>query len=474
MAKLVFKTQPRPYQVPVLKRRIKHKGGGLYVPMRWGKSWLGINWAAAMFLKYGADRCLIVCPNDVIDVWLDEIMMHCPVPWVIVHEEGLFHPEDPYPPTPGHLEFHVVNFEGVFAREYDDPDNNRAWTAVTNKVLLNWRAKTMIVDEAHHIGNPSAMQSVKTYQLARQSRFRLFMTGTPFHRKPFYVFGQFRFYDDSVFGTNFGAFKRHIAVFGGFGGYEIKRYQNLKWLRNKVKPHVDIVKYVPPTPPTRRKILFRLDKSRRIYDEMRKESIVEVGDHEITAPIVLTRHMRLLQIAGGWLKTEDGKYVRVGNEKKLAFQKRVAEFIEQDITRFVVGARFIPELRDIWDVVTDAGLNPVLVHGGVSREERTRRRKRFAKDPLSVFITQFRPSREGIDLSATDTMVFYSLPDSYLTYDQFSRRIEKYGEERSLLYEHLIAKGTQDELAFEALQFKKDVATYIMERPKLVERLSQS
>ena len=469
MTKLVFKTQPRPYQVPVLKRRIKQKGGGLYVPMRWGKSWLGINWAAAMHLKYGAQRCLIVCPNDVIDVWLDEIVKHCPVDRLVVSAT----PASPLAQEDT-LAFYVVNFEAVFAREYDDPDNPRAWTVVTNKMLLDWRADMMIVDEAHHIGNPSAMQSVKTYQLARQSRFRLFMTGTPFHRKPFYVFGQFRFYDDSVFGTNFGAFKRHIAVFGGFGGYEIKRYQNLKWLRNKVKPHVDIVKYVPPTPPTRRKILFSLDKSRAIYNEMWKESIVEVGDHEITAPIVLTRHMRLLQIAGGWLRTEDGKYVRVGNEKRLAFQKRVAEFIEQDITRFVVGARFIPELRDIWDVVTAAGLHPVLVHGGVSREERTKRRKRFSQDPESVFITQFRTSREGIDLSATDTMVFYSLPDSYLTYDQFSKRIEKYGEERSLLYEHLIAKVTQDELAFEAMQFKKDVATYLMERPRLVERLSQS
>lgn len=424
-----------------------------------------------MHLKHGASRVLILCPNDVIDVWYEEIEKHCPVDWVIVDDDGLFTLDDPVPE--GYLAFHVRNFEAVYAREYDDPDNPRAWTVVTDRHLLAWGPDTMIVDEAHHLGNPSAVTSKKAYQIARQTRFRLFMTGTPFHRKPFYVFGQFRFYDDSVFGTNFGQFKRQIAVFGGFGGYEVKRYQNLRWLAKKVKPHVSIVKYVPPTPPTLRRIHFRLDgKTRSVYEEMRKESFVTIGDHEITAPIVLTRHLRLRQIAGGWLRTEEGKYVRVGREKREAFAKRVAEYVEQDITRFVVGARFIPELRDIYDVVKAAGLHPYLLHGGVPREERTRRRRLFADDPKGVIIAQFRAAREGIDLSAADLMVFYSLPEGYLTYDQFSKRIEKYGEKRSLLYEFLIAKNTEDEVAFEAMEFNKSVAEYIMSRPRLVERLS--
>lgn len=468
--KLEFKTPPRPYQVPILKARISHGGGGLYVPMRWGKSWLAINWAAAMHLKHGVRRVLIVCPNDVVDVWYEQIQLHCPVDAVFVNDDpGLITVDDP---SPSCLSFHIRNYEAVYARDYDDESNARAWSAVTDKRLLKWNPEVMIVDEAHHIGNPTAITSKKLYQVARQTRFRLFLTGTPFHRKPFYVFGQFRFYDDSVFGTNFGQFKRHIAVFGGYGGFEIKRYQNLRWLKQKIKPHVSIAKKVPTTPPTIRRIRFSLDESRGVYDEMHKESIVDVRGHEITAPIVLTRHLRLRQIAGGWLRTEDGKYVRVGSEKKRALQKRVAEFVEQEITRFVVGARFIPELRDIYDVVKAAGLNPYLLHGGVPREERTARRRRFTDDPRGVIIAQFRAAREGIDLSAADAMIFYSLPEGFLTYDQFKARIEKYHEKRSLLYEFLLANNTQDEVAFEALSFQRNVAEHIIKNPRLVERLS--
>lgn len=69
-------------------------------------------------------------------------------------------------------------------------------------------------------------------------------------------------------------------------------------------------------------------------------------------------------------------------------------------------------------------------------------------------------------------MVYYSLPEDYLTYDQFSRRIEKYNEKRTLLYEHLIGKNTVEEIAYEAISRQEDVARYIMKNPTLVEQLT--
>lgn len=468
MAKLVFKTKPRPYQIPALRKLLKHGGGGLYVPMRWGKSWLAINASAGFYLQDGSRRVLIVCPNDVKDVWEEEISLHCPVDWTIIHD--LTAPD--FPPSTG-LEFHIRNFESVYGRVYDDPDNPRAWSVTTDQVLLDWKPETVVVDEVHHIGNPTAVQSKKVVQVGKLARHRIFLTGTPFHRKPFYVFGQFKFYDESILGGNFGAYKRHVAVFGGYGGYEVLRYRNLRWLRNQIKPHVHIAKYVPPTPPTNRRITFSLTQSAAIYKEMEKESIVNVHGQDITAPIVLTRHLRLQQIAGGWLKDEGGRYHRVGSEKREAFARRVEEYRDQDITKFVVGARFIPELKDIWETVKAFGYRPVLIHGGVAREERTKRRKFFTENDNTVFVTQFRPSREGIDLSSASVMVFYSLPVDFLTYDQFKRRIEKYGEERSLLYEHLIAKGTRDEVSFKALSLGRDVAEYLMTDPRYVEQITK-
>jgi len=462
---LVFKTEPRPYQIPALKKVIRHKGGGLYVPMRWGKSWVAINWAAALHLKYSVEKVLIICPNDVKDVWLEEIEKHCPVEYRITTADDYA--------VQGILTFVIRNYESVWARQRDD-ELGRGWTAISDPDLTSrYRAQAVILDEAHHVGKPTTLTSKKVCQVARLAYFRLFLTGTPFHRKPFYVFGQFKYYDPSIFGEQFGAFKRHVAVFGGYNNYEVKRYQNLKWLRKKIKPHVFIQEYVPTTPPVYRSYKFALTgMGLGHYRAMERESITTVGDHEITAPIALTRYLRLAQIAGGWLKTEEGKYVRVGSDKRDLLARRVFEYEEQGILKVVVGCRFLPEIVDAARVFREAGYEVYLVHGGVARQDRVVRRKAFTAADKAVFITQFRPSREGIDLSTADLMVFYSLPEDYLTYDQFSRRIEKYDEKRTLLYEHLIGRGTVEELAYKALSRQEDIARYIMKDPKLVEALT--
>jgi superfamily II DNA or RNA helicase len=476
MAKLVFKTTPRPYQVPALKKVVKHGGGGLYVPMRWGKSWVAINWAAALHLKNHVNRLLIVCPNDVKEVWEDEFEKHCPVPYRLIDRPTRDRMGELRGKKFNGLEVHIRNFEAIWAREQDNmlfDDATRGWSAISDQNLLAWKPQLMIVDEAHHIGNPTTLTSKKVCQAARLTQHRLFLTGTPWHRKPYYIFGQFKFYDPSVFGEHFGHFKKHITIFGGFGGYEVKRYRNLRWTRDKIKPHVFYQKYVPTTPPVIKHYKFGLsNKTLYRYHQMEKESILELGEHEITAEIALTRYLRLAQITGGWIKTPEGKYIRVGKDKKQALIRRVYEYNEQEVNKIVVGCRFIPELLDVRDAFRDAGYDTFLVHGGVAKPDRVARRKAFAAAEKAAFITQFRPSREGIDLSSADTMVYYSLPEDFLTYDQFKRRIEKYDEKRTLLYEHLIGRGTVEELAYKALARQQDVVTYMMENPDLVEQLT--
>ena len=63
-------------------------------------------------------------------------------------------------------------------------------------------------------------------------------------------------------------------------------------------------------------------------------------------------------------------------------------------------------------------------------------------------------------------------PACFLTFDQFRARLEKYQDERTLLYEYLVAKGTRDAVSFEAMMFQKDVVDLIQDDPDLVERIT--
>lgn len=440
--------------------------------MRWGKTKVAIDFANCLYMKEGICRVLVVCPLSVCGVWESEIAKHtdtAQVPFCIVTRddilEGWVSPD-----IPSGISWHIVNYERTYARANL---GGRSWAAVPDKALERFSAELVIADESHRIGNPSTVASRHVCRLGRQAKHRLIMTGTMFHRKPFYVFGQAKFYDPAIFGGAFTPFKNRIAIFGGPSGYEVLRYVNLKWMMRRMRRFVYIEKYVPSRPPSVTPLYFHLTgKGLSAYAEMERESVLEVGGETVISPIVLSRHLRCQQIAGGWVKTDSG-YKRVGRDKLTMATERFNDYRDNDISKVVVGCRFLPELADAARAAKASGYATLIFHGGLSQEGRERRIAAFQRTGQPcAFIAQVATGSMGIDLSSADTMLFYSLSESYLTHAQFSARIEKYKETRVLQYDYLIARGTRDEVTYTALQQKKDVAELLATDPELVERIT--
>jgi hypothetical protein len=413
-------------------------------------------------------------------VWENQIAEHCPVScssrlygeeYERIHARG-------YPIAifdgKAHLRFLIVNFQNVYSRE-KDTRHPREWLTAPNQALLDWDADLVIVDESHHIGNPTAVQSRETCRLGRKARFRVFMTGSMFHRNLFYVFGQVKFYDDgAALGSSFTHYKKRIAVMGGYGGYEVLRYRNLRWMTRQLKPFVYMEKYVPPRPPVTNLLTFDLTgRNLEYYSAMHRKGAVTDGDKLSTAPLVLTKHLRLQQICGGFLRWED-TVAQIGSDKLDMCRDRLSEYMEQGIEKAVIGCRFLPELAAVARIARDLDFLPILFHGSVPKgDERTRRIALFqeTKRP-ALFVSQISAGKESIDLSAASVMMFYSLSESYVDHDQFTRRIEKYKDTRTLMYDYLIANGTRDEVTYAALQMKKNVADFIVSNPERVEEIA--
>ncbi len=469
-----FKTPPWPHQVKafkfVLKEMFATGSAGLQVPMRWGKTKLAVDCAGALHLKHGISRVLAVTTTSGLGVWEKEIPKHCPFPVRVISYDGSIVREDPH----YRITFYVIHHAILYGRDFDWGEDPHEWAPGPNKNIEDFDPEFIIMDESHRIGDPSSMQCKMAYKYGRRARFRLTMTGTMFHRAPLMVFGQFKFMDDSVFGTHVTPFRRLYIRFGGYGNYEIVGYRNLKDMSKKVKRKVFIQEYVAHTKPIISTTPVEMRECTEVYDRMEKDSVVVVDRHTITAPIILTKHLRCSQIAGGWLKTEDGTYIPVGEEKKRVLTDKLKLMREEGIDKVVIGCMFIPEIRDIAKAAQDAGYAFVAMHGGVPRgTPREQRVATFneATEP-TVFVAQIQSAAEAIDLSSAQDLIYYSLPQSYLLYDQFGSRIEKYKEVRTLRYDHLIMKGSRDVVTWFAMQLKQDVATFLVQRPELVERIT--
>lgn len=469
-----YKTKPYPHQVRALKMLLRNGGGGLQVPMRWGKSKVGLDFVGCLRIKHGIKRVLVVTVTSGLGVWEDQIAQHYPLLYRTFDHHGELLDPGPEKSDGAGVDFMVVNFQNLYSRMNT---GGREWVAVDNQALHKFNADVVIIDESHHIGNPTAVQSKHARKLGRKARFRVIMTGSMFHRKPFFVFGQALFYDDGAsLGSAWTHFKKRVAVMGGYGGYEVLRYRNLKWMMDQLRPWVYMEEYVPPRQPVINPIRFDLTgKGDDIYGEMEAESIVEIEGKAVTAPIVLTRHLRLQQIAGGFLKVPGKGYRQVSTDKSQVLEDRLREYLAQGINKAVIGCRFLPELKEAARVGKRVGFNIILFHGGVPKgKERTRRVKEFkvTKEP-TLFVSQISAGKESIDLSAADAMLFYSMTDSYVDHDQFTKRIEKFEDKRTLLYDFLLARHTRDEVSFEALGLKQDVAHYIIRNPKKVQEITR-
>jgi hypothetical protein len=348
---------------------------------------------------------------------------------------------------------------------------------VERQLLLKFNPELVVVDESHHIGNPGTEAFKHAHRLGKRARFRVIMTGTMFHRKPFYTFGQINFLDNGrSFGGSWTNFKKQVAVFGGRTGYEILRYKRLGWMMKEVKKQVLIEKPKKLAQPVENVLHFELTgKGLAAYNEMDKHKILQTRGETVASPLIITKHLRLAMIESGWIKLDSGKFVKVGDDKIRLAEDRLNEYMEQEIEKAVVACRFLPELADVARAAKKLGFKPILFHGGIKPgKPRTARIREFDryKGP-ALFISQVATGSQAIDLSVADTTMWYGLPESYLIFDQFKSRTAKFEEKRTLQHDFLIARRRRGEVTHAALQMKRDVAELLASNPRLVEKLTR-
>jgi hypothetical protein len=283
------------------------------------------------------------------------------------------------------------------------------------------------------------------------------------------IFGHYKVLDDSIFGTSYKAFKKIYVTYGGYENYKVVAYNNLEEMRRKVAQKAFILKEVPSRPPVHEIIPVRLEESLDTYAAMASEAIVQLKSGEYaTGEIVLTKVLRLSQICGGWLRDEEGRWHRVGEEKKRAFEDWIRDV---DVPKLVVAARFKKELADVCRVLRAEGWNVYLLWGGVSEPKREQRIAAFDEDEgPAAFVTQIATGALGIDLSSADTLVYYSEDRSLVNYDQVGARIKKWREKRALSYYHFLCEGTVDEVNHLALAEGRELAEILEKHPDYLYR----
>jgi SNF2 family DNA or RNA helicase len=464
-----YKTQPFAHQKRALAKLVKLEGkGGLLMEMGTGKTKVAIDWAGIQFYNNGLRRVLIVAPLSVLGVWPRQIRQHSAAPSRIFRLEGSTNTRARNisrimrAPVDDRITYILINYEGIWRQ----PDRGKS----IEELLKKWKPDLVVFDESHRIKSPTSKQSKAAFRISQVAGNRLLLTGTPVTKAPLDVFAQFRAVDPEIFGTNWSAFKYTYGIWGGFNRYQLKGYRHVVELVDKVRKNsfrvkkqdcLDLPDKLFETVPVQLG-----EQAMEFYKKMAKEMIIEIEETHSTAAIVLVKLLRLSQITSGFVKDIDGN-VRIFDDSKLNTCLDLVQDLLEEEHKVVIFIRFKADIERLAIALRLKKVRYAILSGSVPVSKRDSLVEEFRNDPsLKVFIAQIQAGSLGIDLTASDTAIFYSLDYNAANYWQAQDRLHRIGQTRKVTYYHLVVPRTIDQIVLSILKEKGNVAEAIIHRPR--------
>jgi len=450
-----LKTTPWRHQIEAFRFAMERllRGAGatlLALEMGVGKTLVALMVLAAL----AARRILICCPLRVVPVWQQQIERHLALPLIVVtlddnagsvaNKKKLAEEKLRLAEATGRPLVVIINYDSVWRAPFAEWAEKQHWDLI-------------IADESHRLKAPGGKASLAFKRLRSRARARLALTGTPLPHSPLDAYAQFRFLDPSIFGPSFAAFRQKYAVMGGFQKKQVTGFQHLDELEALMRTITfRVSKDVLDLPPETH-VTFECDLSAealRVYRDLEEDFVAEVRDGRVTAANAMVKLLRLQQVAGGWVKTDDGQYRRIDSAK----QKLLADTLE-DIGAgepVVVFCRFHADLDAVHEAAKTAGFQSLELSG---------RRDELAcwqSGEAQVLAVQISAGGVGVDLTRARYSIYYSLSFSLGEYDQALSRVHRPGQTRPVEHIHLVARNTVDVKIMRALEARAEVVESVL------------
>lgn len=447
---------PWSHQCEGYQRARPHAGFQLAHQMGCGKSRTAID----IIQNDEPGPVLVVCPKAVVPTWPHEMGKYAVEEWpVLAARTGAVKAKTAALDT--EWKNHgsgkrrlmvVVNYDSVFREPL------KSW-------LLARRWSTILCDESHRIKSPQGVASKLMARLASKADRRLLLTGTPIPHSPLDLWAQFRFLDPTIFGTSYTAFRSRYAVTHQLFPSKVIRWLNLEEMRGRFysRAHrvlsADVLDLPDSIDSTITVTLGR--EARRIYDSLRDELIAILGAPDgdaITASNALVQLLRLQQITGGCVRSEQGLDVVVDDAKQQALAELVEDIGPEPV---IVFCRFRADLDQVRSVAEKAGI-PYGELSGRANELDGNRLPEKARGRAGLWGVQIQAGGAGIDLTGSAACVYWSLGFSLGEYEQSRARTLRPGQTRTVRYWHLIAEDTVDESVYHALRNRAEVVGQVL------------
>ena len=337
--------------------------------------------------------------------------------------------------------------------------------------LLNVSKSFFCIDESTNIKNRTARRTKACMKLGKLATYRRILTGTPVTQGPLDLWSQMHFLDEFILQSSFYAYRNTFCVIqrrrtSTHSFDEIVGYQRLDELQKILNEHSFRVtkEECLDLPPKLRQIrhIDMTPAQKRMYVILKKRAILELEREKlVTAPLIITRILRLQQILCGFIKYDNKTEENIEGENPRI--QELLNVIEETQGNIIIWATYRNSIKLIRDTLSKKfGASKVAAFfGDTKAEDRQGIVERFQSGEIRFFVGQPRTGGYGLTLTKAKTVIYFNN-----TYDmevrlQSEDRAHRIGQKDKVLYIDFVCPNTLDEKIMKTLNTKKKLADQI-------------
>jgi SNF2 family DNA or RNA helicase len=450
MATWPLEIPPYKVQLEALKHSQGRKHFAFFMEMGLGKTATILAEYATLLQTDQVDRLLVVCPNSLKGVWLDEMEK-------VGFPASIRRAAWPLPYGPAY-DVVMLNYEAAIT------------TAGRDFIMrfLSGHRTMLVIDESTQVKNPSAKRTKFLILAAKSAAYVRLLSGQPIVQGPHDLWSQLRCLGEFS-GMNYYVYKNVFCKLGGFLGKQVVGVKDpaaLNAILNRVsfRAKKDDWLDLPEQIYTTRNVTMTPEQQKH-YNEMKKLLITMIKETEVEAQAVITQMLKLQQISSGFLIDAEHRVHQIpGGNPKLS---EIEAILEEATGKVLISTYFRASVAALKDRLAE--YQPAVIQGDMTPLDLRMETDRFKKDPACrVNICQVQSAKYGFTFlgeageDRCATTIFYENSFSLDSRIQFEARNHRIGQDKAVLYIDLPASPIE-KVVVQALQRKQDIASAIID-----------
>jgi SNF2 family DNA or RNA helicase len=472
-----YKVKPWEHQLKMIERSTYQPNLGLFFDTGTGKTGTCINITRVQFnMSQRIMRTLILAPLSTLYNWRAEFYKHSTVkPEKITILEGTGKKRvDKFESRAFNKVTNLYDINHIFIVNYDALRNDELLT-----LIKKWKPEILVCDESHMLKESKADRSKNVYELSKTAQHRYLLTGTPVLNSELDIFMQYKILDlGQTFGTNFFVFRSKYfydaSPFRSFGARHIAdwrfRHDMLEEFKTKMYRIAGVVKKEEclDLPPLVKKTVYveMSPAQKKVYLEVKRDyyAYIEQAKAAVSATIALTKIQKLLQIASGFVITDEGTVVDFGDDiPRLDAVKDILMSVKGR-HKTILWCSYIHNYLQLSKLCDRLDIKYVLMTGQQSAKEKQESLLKFRDDKeIGVIIANRASGGTGVEMTAASYSIVYSRNYSLAEELQSEARNYRAGSNihESIIKIDLCSKGSAEEVVLESLKKKEQIAGII-------------